>query len=116
MLDFALTFPEAYEDHPWGEVVVKVNKKIFVFLGVGDGSYPPGIGMKLPESQHEALAIDGIEPTGYNLGKSGWVSIPLTADVIRSAEPELLREWIDESYRAVALKRLIKILDARTPG
>jgi predicted DNA-binding protein (MmcQ/YjbR family) len=31
--DFALSLPAAYEDHPWGEDVAKVNGKIFVFLG-----------------------------------------------------------------------------------
>ncbi|HCO04282.1 MAG TPA: dGTPase, partial [Actinobacteria bacterium] len=31
---FALGLPEAYEDHPWGESVAKVNKKVFVFLGL----------------------------------------------------------------------------------
>ena len=28
LLAFALTYPEAYEDHPWGERVVKVRKKV----------------------------------------------------------------------------------------
>src|SRR5690242_9119860 len=31
---FALGLPEAYEEFPWGECVVKVNKKVFVFLGL----------------------------------------------------------------------------------
>ncbi|MDQ3706964.1 MAG: MmcQ/YjbR family DNA-binding protein [Chloroflexota bacterium] len=31
---YALSLPGAYEDHPWGESVVKVNKKIFVFFGL----------------------------------------------------------------------------------
>jgi hypothetical protein len=30
---YALTFPEAREDFPWGERVVKVREKVFVFLG-----------------------------------------------------------------------------------
>ena len=31
---FALAYPETYEDSPWGERVVKVNKKVFVFFHV----------------------------------------------------------------------------------
>ena len=31
---FALGLPGAYEEFPWGESVVKVNKKVFVFLGM----------------------------------------------------------------------------------
>ena len=33
MVAFALGLPEAWEDHPWGETVVKVAKKVFVFFG-----------------------------------------------------------------------------------
>ena len=33
---FALSLPEAYEDHPWGESVAKVRGKVFVFLGSAD--------------------------------------------------------------------------------
>ena len=33
--EYALAFPEAWEDFPWGDRVVKVGKKIFVFLGAG---------------------------------------------------------------------------------
>src|SRR5688572_7972693 len=47
--EFALGLPEAKEDFPWGERVAKVNKKVFVFLGVdpvpgGD----VGLSVKLP--------------------------------------------------------------------
>src|SRR5205823_10872505 len=73
---FALGFPGAYEDFPWGERVVKVNKKIFVFLGV-DETATPGVGMKLRESQEWALSLPGITPMGYGLGRAGWVSISL---------------------------------------
>lgn len=31
--DYALSFPEAGEDHPWGHIAVKVRGKAFVFLG-----------------------------------------------------------------------------------
>jgi predicted DNA-binding protein (MmcQ/YjbR family) len=31
---FAASLPEAWEDHPWGESVYKVGKRVFVFFGV----------------------------------------------------------------------------------
>jgi predicted DNA-binding protein (MmcQ/YjbR family) len=108
LLAYALTFPEAYEDHPWGEVVVKVNKKVFLFLGVSDGSYPPSFCLKLIDSNAQGLAVPGAAPAGYGLGKSGWVQVPLETEL---PPVEVLHDWIDESYRLVAPKRLVKELD-----
>lgn len=105
LLVFALSFPEAYEDHPWGEDVAKVRGKIFVFLGQ---STSRRITVKLDESHGHALSIDGAEPTGYGLGKAGWVTVPLRAPGI---DLELLRDWIEESYRIVAPRRLVAELD-----
>lgn len=119
MLAFALGFPGAWEDHPWGETVAKVGKKVFVFMGSGDagphGEVALSICTKLPESAEGALAADlNTEPAGYGLGKSGWV-------VVRFApgDPipfDLLEDWVDESYRAVATKTLVKQLDALRGG
>ena len=109
MLDFALTFPGAHEDHPWGETVVKVRKKIFVFLGE-DGNDAFGMSVKLDESLDAALALDGAEPTGYGLGKAGWVSVPLKG---RSPSIGVLQDWVEESYRRVAPKALVRELDER---
>ncbi|PAZ17042.1 dGTPase [Streptomyces sp. SA15] len=105
--------PGATEEFPWGETVAKVNKKVFVFLGVDDGSYPLGITVKLKEeSAHaHALTCPGAEPAGYGLGKSGWVSIPLERQ--GTPDAELLCDWVEESYRTIAPKRLIAELDAR---
>lgn len=102
---FALSLPEASEEHPWGEDVAKVRGKIFVFLG-STGSRRMTV--KLEESHAHALSIDGAEPTGYGLGKSGWVTVPLRAPGVNVA---LLRDWIEESYRIVAPKRLVAELD-----
>jgi len=104
---YALGLPEAYEEHPWGERAIKVRKKIFLFLGV-DESPRPIAGLKLVESRALGLAQPGVEPMGYNLGRSGWVTIYLDADT----PYEMLREWIYESYRAVAPKALGHALDA----
>lgn len=105
---YALTFPGAFEDTPWeGDVVTKVGKKIFVFYGSAEN---PSISVKLPESAEMARSVvPGAEPTGYGLGRHGWVSIPV--DGPGGPEAELLEEWIEESYRAVAPKTLIKELD-----
>ena len=99
----ALSYPEAREDFPWGERVVKVRGKVFAFLGrPEEGGL--GLSVKLPGSATLALDLPFASPTGYGLGKSGWV----TAAFERGDAPPLpmLEQWIDESYRAVAPKRL----------
>jgi predicted DNA-binding protein (MmcQ/YjbR family) len=102
LLEYALGLPEAYLDHPWGEDVAKVGKKVFCFFGTSGGP-AAGIGVKLALSQPLALAQPNVTPMGYGLGKAGWVSVRLGPET----PFEMLREWIDESYRAVAPKRLV---------
>ena len=43
------------------------------------------------------------EPTGYGLGKAGWVSARFEPG--DDVPVDLLKQWIDESYAAVAPKR-----------
>lgn len=105
--EFALSLPGAVEEFPWDEPVVKVRKKIFVFLGFSADDTRAGCGVKLPDSVEEALAL-GCERMGYGLGKSGWVTARFPAD---DAPIDLLLDWIEESYRAVAPKALVKQLD-----
>jgi predicted DNA-binding protein (MmcQ/YjbR family) len=107
LLRFALSLPEAYEDHPWDETVAKVRRKVFVFFG----GTPKLMTVKLVESHAHALSIEGALPTGYGLGKSGWVNVPVDASGLSH---ELLCEWIEESYRIVAPKRLVATLDTAT--
>ncbi|MFI5674116.1 MmcQ/YjbR family DNA-binding protein [Streptomyces cellulosae] len=111
--EFALGMPGATEDFPWGETVAKVNRKVFVFLGVDDGSHPLGVTVKLTgEAAHaHALTCPGAEPAGYGLGRAGWVSVPLEPQGAPAAE--VVCDWIEESYRVVAPKRLIAELDGR---
>lgn len=98
----ALAYPEAREDFPWGHIAVKVRGKTFVFLSDEGGQV--SVTCKLPASHGAALLLPFASPTGYGLGKSGWV----TASFPPAAEPPiaLLVAWIDESYRAVAPKTL----------
>lgn len=108
---FALSFPEAHEDFPWGERVVKVRKKVFVFMGHQDGTL--SLSVKLPESQTVALMLSFTEPTGYGLGRSGWISAHFSEN--ENPPEDMLREWIEESYRAVAPKKLVSRLGAVPP-
>lgn len=106
---FALDLPGAFADMPWDDDrVAKVGKKIFVFFGTADR---PRIGVKLPESAVHALSVPGAKPMGYGLGRHGWVVVPIATG---AAPDELLTDWIEESYRAVATKKLIGELDARS--
>jgi len=109
--EFALRYPEAREDFPWGERVVKVRDKVFVFLGREDEGL--GVTVKLPSSGLLALGLPFASPTGYGLGKSGWVTACFGP---RDKLPvEMLQQWIDESYRAVAPKELVAALPKASP-
>ncbi len=108
LLKLALAYPETTEEFPWEERVIKVRGKIFLFLGAVEGRLR--LSVKLPQSFLDALTLPGSQPTGYGLGKAGWVS--LWFDEGEAVPMERLTAWIDESYRAVAPKRLVKSLDA----
>ncbi|HJV05282.1 MAG TPA: MmcQ/YjbR family DNA-binding protein [Actinomycetota bacterium] len=112
LLAFALGFPGAWLDHPWDEDVVKVGKKVFVFFGMEDMDEKL-VTIKLDDSRDQALAVNGAEPAGYGLGRSGWVTIPLRDTTPPAA---VLEDWIDESYRRVAPRRLVAELDALRTG
>jgi predicted DNA-binding protein (MmcQ/YjbR family) len=105
---FVFGLPEAWEDHPWGDTVAKVGKKVFVFLGTPDVDGTLAFSVKLPHSNEEALSLPFTVPTGYGLGRGGWVTVHAPAD----APLELLTGWVEESYRAVAPRALVARLDA----
>jgi predicted DNA-binding protein (MmcQ/YjbR family) len=104
--DYALRFPEANEEFPWGERVIKVRGKIFAFLGRVEGTLR--LGVKLPVSAEMALTLPFCEPSRYGLGRAGWVTARFGVD--DELPMDLLKEWIAQSYRAVAPKRLVKAL------
>ncbi|MDP2340240.1 MAG: MmcQ/YjbR family DNA-binding protein [Deltaproteobacteria bacterium] len=113
----ALSLPGAWEDFPWGHTAIKVKKQIFAFLTHGEmedaGETAVGLGVKLPQSNGQALALPFCKPTGYGLGKAGWVDISF--GVKDDVPVDILTRWIDESYRAVAPTTLVKQLEAGGP-
>src|SRR5947209_5024337 len=104
----AMAYPDATEDFPWGERAIKIKGKVFVFLSRHDGGL--NVSLKLPVSNGQALSLPFAEPTGYGLGKHGWITSRFEAGDI--VPVDLLREWIDESFRAVAPKAVLAKLEA----
>jgi len=103
---YGLAYPGAHTKSPWpGHLDLAVKDKTFAYLSL-EGE-PLNISCKLPRSCEVALMLPFCKPTGYGLGKSGWVSASFTDE-----EPpiEMLKAWIDESYRAQAPKKLVATL------
>ncbi len=110
--NLAMTYPQATEEFPWGHRAIKVKAKIFLSLAMNDGALSAT--MKLPESGRYALTQRYAQPTGYGLGKSSWVSCTFRPG--DELPMDLLEEWIDESYRTIAPKKLVLALNARLGG
>ena len=106
-----MTYPGAHSKSPWpGHDDLAVKDKTFAYLPVaGD---PFSLSVKLPYTGEVALDLPYATPTGYGLGKSGWVSFNPPEDEIPPIEQ--LREWIEESYRAQAPRKLVRELDERS--
>ena len=90
-----------------GEPTFRVRNKNFVFTNQS----ATGLSVKLPREEAAAVvATDpGAEPTGYGLGRHGWVSVAVDddADDDRWAQVE---EWVRTSYTLVAPRSLAKVV------
>ena len=88
-----------------GEPTFRVNGKTFIF------SSPDASGISVKVAKEAAAAVvatdPDAEPTGYGLGRHGWisVSIPTSRSAKRWSEIE---EWIRTSYTLVAPKKLAR--------
>ena len=86
-----------------GEPTFRVRGKNFVFTDQTAG----GISVKLPKEEAAAVVAtdEGADPTGYGLGRHGWVSVTIgdAADDLRWQQVE---EWVRTSYTLVAPKSL----------
>jgi predicted DNA-binding protein (MmcQ/YjbR family) len=108
---FGLTLPESWEDYPWEHRALKVRKKVFVFLP-NEASLDTGfnLSLKLKASHEDAMEEDFTTPTGYGMGRHGWVSAAFKPD--DEVDVDQLMAWVEESYRLIAPKKCVKELDA----
>ncbi len=111
--EFALSFPHAFEDFPWGVPVVKVATgskwpPLFLWLGARDAD-ALAVYMKLTDSYEQAVEIAGAFPTSMS-GVGQWGRLTVSLPV---SDVDLLFDWVDESYRNVAPRRFVALLDRR---
>jgi predicted DNA-binding protein (MmcQ/YjbR family) len=84
----------AWEDHPWGDFVYKVGKKLFVGLGEGE---PASITVKAaPDELDGLLTLPFIERAAY-VGRFGWITVTVSEE----EQLELALDLIDVSYELV---------------
>lgn len=83
---------------------VKAGKRAFLFLRRKE------VRIKLEASLGEIQARAAQAPDQWEAGKGGWVKITLEAGA--QLELEDARRWIEESYRLMANKTMLKQLDA----
>jgi predicted DNA-binding protein (MmcQ/YjbR family) len=108
----AMGFPETTEDFPWGHRALKIKGKAFVFMAMAEDEF--SLSVKLPDSGDFALMQPYASPTGYGLGKSGWVTARFGAK--DKVPVPLLENWIRESYLAIAPKKIAALLRAGNKG
>jgi predicted DNA-binding protein (MmcQ/YjbR family) len=89
----ALSFPETYEDEPWGHPVFKVgDNKMFAAM-----SAEPGVvhlTVKLTAEEREIAELLPFVRRAKYVGRYGWI----TADVTDDESLEAALEWLHESY------------------
>jgi predicted DNA-binding protein (MmcQ/YjbR family) len=98
---------ERVDIEAWGgEPTFRVRGKNFVFTD----QTARGLSVKLPKEEAAAIVATDprAEPTGYGLGRHGWVSVEVgDADESRWQEVE---EWVHTSYTLRAPTSLAKIV------
>ncbi|MEQ8768401.1 MAG: MmcQ/YjbR family DNA-binding protein [Planctomycetota bacterium] len=99
------SFPETAEVVAWGHPTFRAGKKIFASYGEHEGV--PTITVKATLADQAALTQDAERffVPAY-VGHQGWIGI-----YARRVAWPMIEELVEQSYRYVALKRMINALD-----
>jgi predicted DNA-binding protein (MmcQ/YjbR family) len=92
--ELALSFPEAYEDRPWGDFpVFKVGEnKVFGWTVVEDGAVH--VTVKLTAEEREIAHLLPYVSVARYVGRYGWITAAVTDEESLAAA----LEWLRESY------------------
>jgi predicted DNA-binding protein (MmcQ/YjbR family) len=98
----ALSFPEAYEDRPWGDFpVFKVaNNKVFAWMWEDESEVR--VTLKLTKDEREIAFLLPFVSVAKYVGRYGWI----TANVTDEESLDAALEWLRESYWLKAPARL----------
>ena len=89
----ALSFPEAYEDEPWGHPVFKVaSNRMFAGMSVDDAGVH--LTVKLTAEEREIAHLLPYVRKAKYVGRYGWVTAAVTDEESLVAA----LEWLRESY------------------
>jgi predicted DNA-binding protein (MmcQ/YjbR family) len=108
----ALSFPEAYEDAPWGHPVFKVaDNRMFAGMSAG----PDGVLVtaKLAPEEREVAELLPYARRAKYVGRYGWFTVTVTDEETLATA----LEWVRESYwlRAPAHLRAAVETEAEPP-
>jgi predicted DNA-binding protein (MmcQ/YjbR family) len=101
-----LALPESCEVEAWGHPTFRAGKRMFATFGGEPEEATIHLKMSF-ERQDELLNDQRFFPTPYS-ARLGWVSLRLD----RKTDWNEVRELVREAYREVALKRMLKALEA----
>ena len=91
--ELALSFPEAYEDEPWGHPVFKVaENRMFASMSVEEDCV--SLTVKLTAEEREIAYLLPFVHRARYVGRYGWV----TAEVTDEDSLDCALEWLRESY------------------
>jgi predicted DNA-binding protein (MmcQ/YjbR family) len=100
-----LALPETIEIESWGYPTFRAGKKMFAACGKDDEGLTLGLRVGF-KRQDELLEDSRFYPTPY-AAHLGWVSLHLDGRI----NWQEVKRLIEEAYRSVALKRMLKALD-----
>jgi predicted DNA-binding protein (MmcQ/YjbR family) len=99
--ELALSFPETYEDSPWGHPAFKVaDNKLFALMWLRDDAVH--VTLKLTQEEREIAFLLPYVRRASHVGRYGWI----TAAVSDEESLAAALEWLRESYWLKAPPRL----------
>ena len=106
--ELCLALPETTETGSWGHPNFRAGKKTFAaFEWIKER---PSFACRIGSDVVDQLLLQGDRFFSTPYGRGQWISVWADGPV----DWQLLQELVEQSYRAVALKRMLAALDAKT--